>query len=113
MLRKARVRTLTAEVILPLGDLSTKNQGFSIVRHIESRRSLSVISLNCTVLNDEYQGVLTFEKLIRVIDLPPRKIVTNNSITKFCIYSGEEKVHRPLKIQVKDPRTRRFLPTLK
>lgn len=73
MLRKARVRTLTAEVILPLGDLSTKNQGFSIVRHIESRRSLSVISLNCTVLNGEYQGVLTFGKLIRVIDLPPQK----------------------------------------
>lgn len=106
MLRKASVRKLTAKVILPLGDLSTKNQGFSIVRHIESRRSLSFISLNCTVLNGEDQGILTFEKLVRVIDLPPRKTVTNTSITKFCIYSGEEKVHRPLKIQVKDPGTR-------
>lgn len=73
MLRKARVRKLTAKVMLPLGDLSTKNQGFSIVRHRESRRSLSFISLNCTVLNGEYQEILTFEKLIRVIDLPPRK----------------------------------------
>lgn len=73
MLRKASVRKLTAKVILPLGDLSTKNQGFSIVRHIESRRSLSFISLNCTVLNGEDQGILTFEKLERVIDLPPQK----------------------------------------